>query len=116
MWSHPGKQLLFMGSEFGQPSEWSEERGLDWWILDQPIHRGLLTLVSQMNRVYRAQPSMWSRDNVPGGFDWIDAGYVETKDVSVLGTHENTHPNAVTTHFISNTGRPDRHAHRLPRR
>ncbi|HYF73942.1 MAG TPA: 1,4-alpha-glucan branching protein GlgB, partial [Nocardioides sp.] len=41
MWAHPGKQLLFMGSEFGQPSEWSEERGLDWWILDQPVHRGL---------------------------------------------------------------------------
>ena len=39
MWAHPGKQLLFMGSEFGQPSEWSEERGLDWWILDQPVHR-----------------------------------------------------------------------------
>ena len=39
MWAHPGKQLLFMGSEFGQPSEWSEERGLDWWILDQPVHQ-----------------------------------------------------------------------------
>ncbi len=39
MWAHPGKQLLFMGSEFGQPSEWSEERSLDWWILDQPAHQ-----------------------------------------------------------------------------
>ena len=42
MWAHPGKQLLFMGQDFGQPSEWSEQRGLDWWILDQPVHRGLL--------------------------------------------------------------------------
>ena len=41
MWAHPGKQLLFMGSEFGQPSEWREQRGLDWWILDQPAHQGL---------------------------------------------------------------------------
>jgi 1,4-alpha-glucan branching enzyme len=45
MWAHPGKQLLFMGQEFGQPSEWSEQRGLDWWILDQPVHQGLHRLV-----------------------------------------------------------------------
>ncbi len=56
MWAHPGKQLLFMGSEFGQPSEWSEERGLDWWILDQPVHRGLQSLVASLNRAYRRTP------------------------------------------------------------
>lgn len=74
MWAHPGKQLLFMGSEFGQPSEWSEERGLDWWILDQPVHRGLQRMVAELNRVYRATPALWEQDNSPEGFEWIDGG------------------------------------------
>ncbi|MEP6844127.1 MAG: 1,4-alpha-glucan branching protein GlgB [Pseudolysinimonas sp.] len=71
MWAHPGKQLLFMGSEFGQPSEWSEQRGLDWWILDHPEHQGLQRLVGQLNRVYRDQPALWEQDNVPAGFGWL---------------------------------------------
>jgi 1,4-alpha-glucan branching enzyme len=71
MWAHPGKQLLFMGSEFGQPSEWSEQRGLDWWILDHPEHQGLQRLVGQLNRVYREQPALWEQDNVPAGFGWL---------------------------------------------
>jgi 1,4-alpha-glucan branching enzyme len=71
MWAHPGKQLLFMGSEFGQPSEWSEQRGLDWWILDHPEHQGLQRLVGQLNRVYREQPALWQQDNVPAGFGWL---------------------------------------------
>ena len=71
MWAHPGKQLLFMGSEFGQPSEWSEQRGLDWWILDQPAHQGLQRLVGQLNRVYREQPALWQQDNTAAGFGWL---------------------------------------------
>jgi len=74
MWAHPGKQLLFMGSEFGQPSEWSEERGLDWWILDQPVHQGLLSLVSSLNAAYRSHPALWEQDNDSAGFEWIDGG------------------------------------------
>jgi 1,4-alpha-glucan branching enzyme len=71
MWAHPGKQLLFMGSEFGQPSEWSEQRGLDWWILDQPAHQGLQRLVRQLNRVYREQPALWQQDNSERGFEML---------------------------------------------
>ncbi len=71
MWAHPGKQLLFMGSEFGQPSEWSEQRGLDWWILEQPAHQGLHHLVRQLNRVYRAQPALWEQDNTEKGFELL---------------------------------------------
>jgi 1,4-alpha-glucan branching enzyme len=74
MWAHPGKQLLFMGQEFGQPSEWSEERGLDWWILDQPVHRGLHSLVARLNAVYRATPALWELDNSPEGFSWLEGG------------------------------------------
>ena len=72
MWGHPGKKLLFMGQEFGQPSEWSQERGLDWWILDQPAHQGLQRMVSELNHFYRAHPTLWARDSDAGGFHWID--------------------------------------------
>ncbi|WP_425502506.1 1,4-alpha-glucan branching protein GlgB [Schumannella luteola] len=81
MWSHPGKQLLFMGSEFGQPSEWSEQRGLDWWILDQPVHQGLLKLVGQLNRVYAETPALWQQDSSPDGLDWITS----SPEANVLG-------------------------------
>ena len=63
MWGHPGKQLLFMGQEFGQLSEWSESRELDWWILDQPAHRELRDFVGVLNRVYRDHAPLWSRDS-----------------------------------------------------
>ncbi|WP_019179119.1 1,4-alpha-glucan branching protein GlgB [Microbacterium yannicii] len=62
MWGHPGKQLLFMGQEFGQLSEWSEGRSLDWWLLDQPSHAQLLDFVAVLNGVYRAHSALWSRD------------------------------------------------------
>ena len=73
MWAHPGKQLLFMGSEFAQESEWSEGRSLDWWLLDLPDHRGVALLVKELNTVYRALPAMWSQDHDAAGFAWIDA-------------------------------------------
>ncbi|MCU1690165.1 MAG: glycogen branching enzyme, partial [Jatrophihabitantaceae bacterium] len=73
MWAHPGKQLIFMGSEFGQGGEWSEGRGLDWWLLDAPDHRGVQRLVSDLNQVYRDTPALWSQDIDPNGFQWIDA-------------------------------------------
>ena len=84
MWAHPGKQLLFMGSEFGQPSEWSEERGLDWWILDQPVHQGLQKLVGQLNRVYVATGALWQQDNEAAGFEWIDGGNASQNVVAFM--------------------------------
>jgi len=84
MWAHPGKQLLFMGQEFGQRSEWSEERGLDWWMLDQPAHRGLFTLVGALNRTYRAEDSLWQLDNDPAGFEWLDGGAAADNVVTFL--------------------------------
>jgi 1,4-alpha-glucan branching enzyme len=73
MWAHPGKQLLFMGSEFGQESEWAESRELDWWLLDNADHRGVQTLVRDLNRVYRETSALWSLDTEGTGFEWIDA-------------------------------------------
>jgi 1,4-alpha-glucan branching enzyme len=73
MWAHPGKQLLFMGSEFAQEAEWSESHSLDWWLLDNPDHRGVQRLVSDLNRLYKETPALWSEDTSPAGFAWIDA-------------------------------------------
>ncbi len=73
MWAHPGKQLIFMGSEFGQESEWAESRELDWWLLDHSDHRGVQSLVRDLNRVYRDTPALWALDNDGAGFSWIDA-------------------------------------------
>ncbi len=73
MWAHPGKQLLFMGSEFGQESEWAEGRELDWWLLDNADHRGVHTLVRDMNAIYKETSALWSLDTEGSGFAWIDA-------------------------------------------
>ncbi|WP_443041432.1 1,4-alpha-glucan branching enzyme [Streptomyces sp. B21-083] len=76
MWAHPGKQLLFMGQEFAQGSEWSEADGPDWWLLDptyaaEPDHRGVRDLVRDLNTVYRRTPALWQRDTDPAGFRWV---------------------------------------------
>ncbi|MPY32311.1 1,4-alpha-glucan branching enzyme [Streptomyces adustus] len=76
MWAHPGKQLLFMGQEFAQGGEWSQEHGPDWWLLDpayaaQGDHRGVRDLVRDLNTVYRDTPALWQRDTRPEGFRWV---------------------------------------------
>jgi 1,4-alpha-glucan branching enzyme len=73
-WSHPGKQLLFMGCELGQGTEWAESTGLDWYLLDHEPHRGVQRVVRDLNRLYRAQPALWALDHDPAGFEWIDSG------------------------------------------
>ncbi|WP_432845150.1 1,4-alpha-glucan branching protein GlgB [Amycolatopsis sp. CA-161197] len=73
MWAHPGKQLLFMGGEFGQPQEWSESRSLDWHLLEQPLHRGVQDLLRRLNDIYRSTAALFSGDVRPEGFQWIDA-------------------------------------------
>jgi 1,4-alpha-glucan branching enzyme len=84
MWAHPGKQLLFMGSEFGQDSEWAESRSLDWWHLDDPAHRGILQLVTDLNARYRDLDALWSQDIDPAGFQWIDANDASGNVLSFL--------------------------------
>ncbi|HVB46512.1 MAG TPA: 1,4-alpha-glucan branching protein GlgB [Streptosporangiaceae bacterium] len=84
MWAHPGKQLLFMGSEFGQRGEWSQEHGLDWGALADPAHAGLARLVGDLNAAYRGLPSLWREDYSPAGFSWIDANDAAGNVVSFL--------------------------------
>ncbi|MEV8266343.1 1,4-alpha-glucan branching protein GlgB [Microbacterium sp. NPDC076911] len=73
MWGHPGKQLLFMGQEFGQIAEWSEGRSLDWWMLDQPPHAQLNSFVATLNRVYREHAPLWARDSDSSAFTRLGA-------------------------------------------
>ncbi|WP_417564592.1 1,4-alpha-glucan branching protein GlgB [Microbacterium sp.] len=73
MWAHPGKQLLFMGQEFGQLSEWSQERQLDWWLLDQPSHRQLQDFVGALNATYAGLPALWERDGESSAFERLGA-------------------------------------------
>jgi 1,4-alpha-glucan branching enzyme len=73
MWAHPGKQLLFMGGEFGQSAEWSEQAGLDWQALGDARHAGVQQLVRDLNACYLDHPALWQQDSSPAGFEWIDA-------------------------------------------
>ena len=73
MTAHPGKKLLFMGCEFGQWREWNAEASLDWPLLDQPLHRGLLQLVRDLNHTYAGEPALYERDYDTSGFKWIDS-------------------------------------------
>src|SRR4051794_17793026 len=72
MWAHPGKQLLFMGGELGQPGEWSESRSLDWHLLESPEHAGIQDLVRALNRIYRDEPALWELDFSHEGFQWLE--------------------------------------------
>src|SRR5688572_3401191 len=72
MWAHPGKKLLFMGGEFGQWREWTEEESLDWHLLEQPIHKGVQLLIGDLNKLYAKHPALFEADSDPSGFSWIE--------------------------------------------
>jgi 1,4-alpha-glucan branching enzyme len=71
-WATSGKKLLFMGCELGQLREWAHERELDWELLEDPDHAGIMALVSRLNQLYRTEPALHRGDCVPAGFGWID--------------------------------------------
>jgi len=73
MWAHPGKKLLFMGSEFGQWKEWDNDGSLQWDLLQWKDHKGLKKLVGDLNRLMREHPALYESDADPAGFQWIDA-------------------------------------------
>jgi 1,4-alpha-glucan branching enzyme len=72
MYTHPGKKLLFMGSEFAQGEEWNSQRVLDWYVLEYPLHQGIQRLVRSVNGLYRDEPALHDRDFDGEGFEWID--------------------------------------------
>ncbi|MGW2255005.1 1,4-alpha-glucan branching protein GlgB [Kitasatospora sp. NPDC001660] len=105
MWAHPGKQLLFMGQEFAQPSEWSHEAGAEWDVLAEDDHRGVRELVRDLNRLYHATPALWQRDRDPGGFRWIDADAADQNLLSFVRYGTTGHP-LVCVHNFSPHARP----------
>ena len=72
MWAHPGKKLLFMGGELGQWREWTEPESLDWHLLETPLHKGVQSLVQDLNKLYAKQSSLWEADGDASGFRWIE--------------------------------------------
>lgn len=71
MWAHPGKKLLFMGSEFGQWREWNHDTELDWHFLQYKDHAGVKQLVADLNRIYREEKALHQQDSQYQGFQWI---------------------------------------------
>ncbi|MFC0673401.1 1,4-alpha-glucan branching protein GlgB [Brachybacterium hainanense] len=98
-WTHPGKQLLFMGSEFAQGTEWSESSGLPWWLLEYPLHRGAQQLVRDLNHLMRSHPALYERDQDPAGFEWLIGDDGEHDTVAFLRRDGQGEPLAVVVNF-----------------
>ena len=71
MWAHPGKKLLFMGSEFAQNDEWRESQSLDWHLTQYGEHSGVQKLITDINSGYRNNPALWQKDVLTDGFQWL---------------------------------------------
>jgi 1,4-alpha-glucan branching enzyme len=98
-WTHPGKQLLFMGSEFAQRDEWSEGRSIDWWNLDDEGHRGVQAAVRDLNAVYRQTPALWKQDFNPDGFEWIDSDDAFRNTLAYIRKGDHVPPAVVVVNF-----------------
>jgi 1,4-alpha-glucan branching enzyme len=84
MYAHPGKKLLFMGSEFGQWGEWRQAGSLDWHLSSDPRHGGLQKFVEDLNHLYRREPALYEVDFEPTGFEWIDCNDHESSVISLV--------------------------------
>ena len=111
MWAHPGKQLLFMGCEFGQESEWSEKGELDWWLLDHADHRGLQQLVARPEPASTATPRRsGAPTTTPEKFSWIDANDAGNNVFSFVRYGDDGEP---TVACVANFSALPHHGYRL---
>src|SRR5215469_11228971 len=92
MYGHPGKKLLFMGSEIGVWDEWNHEHGLPWEILHYDLHRKLQTFVGELNKLYRSHPAFYEVDFHWAGFEWVDFRDVDGSTISFLRRPEGSRP------------------------
>jgi len=109
MWTHPGKKLLFMGCEFAQAREWNHDHSLDWHLLDAPEHRGVQSLVRDLNRLYTSRPALHRRDHDGSGFQWIDADDADGSTLAFLRQDDEGRVLLVVCNFTP----VPRHAHRI---
>jgi 1,4-alpha-glucan branching enzyme len=84
MWTHPGKQLLFMGGEFGQKREWQHDESLEWHVLQYPLHAGVQHWVRDLNQVYREFPALYQLDFSQDGFAWVDCNDSDNSTLAYL--------------------------------
>ncbi len=110
MWAHPGKKLLFMGQEYGQIAEWSEDRSLDWHLLESPDHAGVQSLIRDLNRCYREEPALWELDADPTGFWWIEAN---DADRNVIAFARRSADSSRMIVFVANLSPVVQHGYRL---
>ena len=110
MWGHPGKKLLFMGSEFGQTREWNFDQSLDWHLLQHDIHKGVQDMIRDLNAVYRSRPALHARDCEPEGFRWVVA---DDHTNSVLAWLRFGEPGDAPILVVSNFTPVPRHSYRV---
>ncbi|KQN37053.1 glycogen branching protein [Sphingomonas sp. Leaf407] len=110
MWGYPGKKLLFMGQEFAQAREWSEERALDWELVEAPAHAGVSLLVRDLNHRYRDTPALHARDCEGDGFHWA---VVDDAAQSVFAW-ERRAPGEPPVLVVANMTPVPRHGYRVP--
>ena len=84
MWTHPGKKLLFMGSDIAQWNEWNADENLQWDLLQWESHQGVQNLVKDLNQIYQSEPALHQVDFEPGGFEWVDCMSSETSVLAYL--------------------------------
>jgi 1,4-alpha-glucan branching enzyme len=84
MYGHPGKKLLFMGSELGQWREWIHEESVEWHTLDNGFHQGVQRCVRDLNHLYRQEPALHTQDFSPEGFAWVDFHDWENSTLSFI--------------------------------
>jgi 1,4-alpha-glucan branching enzyme len=111
MWAHPGKQLLFMGCELAQEAEWSEERSLDWHLLENPENAGIQSLVRDLNHVYRDTPALWEVDSDARGFWWLEPNDAEANIVAFCRGGEDAAADVLAC--VCNLSPVPRHGYRL---
>jgi 1,4-alpha-glucan branching enzyme len=99
MWTHPGKKLLFMGGEFAQRDEWNHDRELDWHLLEHAPHRGVQSLIRDLNALYRSTPALYKRDFEPAGFEWVELNDGDNSVIAYLRKADHKPPVLVVCNF-----------------
>jgi len=107
--THPGKKLLFMGTEFAQGREWNSAGVLDWYVLDYPLHAGMQRLVRDLNHLYQASPALYHLEFEWQGFEWIDCHDAQQSIISYLRKG----PNGEIMVVVLNLTPVPRHGYRI---